>query len=146
MVTIMILDKELVRKHIGRLIEAKTTVKQHTKRSKLGKTFTVKQHDRDVMNMAQFQKAYPKVQHVLAVVADDNNMEFNTRFKLDQKLMRDLPTFERDLKKVPRSALETLAMGEHTDQQKIIKKYGLRSFNNFLVQAFDGKYSETFYK
>lgn len=44
----MELTSELVQKHIRRLVEASTTVKAHTSRSKKGKVFNVKQHQREL--------------------------------------------------------------------------------------------------
>jgi len=39
---------KLVRKHIRRLVEAKITVKSHTRTSKKGHPFTVKQYEREI--------------------------------------------------------------------------------------------------
>jgi hypothetical protein len=47
------LSPDILRKHIGRLIEAR--VKAHTRTSKKGKTFNVRQHERDVSSMTDEQ-------------------------------------------------------------------------------------------
>jgi hypothetical protein len=47
----MELSPELIRKHLKRLVEAKTNVESHTRTSKTGKVFTVQAHERDIKSV-----------------------------------------------------------------------------------------------
>jgi thymidylate synthase len=57
----MELTPELVRKHIGRLMEADATVKSYTKHSKSGKTFTVSAHARRAAEVKKLRQQHEKL-------------------------------------------------------------------------------------
>jgi hypothetical protein len=85
----MKLTEQLVRKHATRLVEAKVTVKGHTRHSKKGKAFNVKTYERDVKDMSdtELKREVQKIEHAMQMDHKVDHKRYNQL--VDEQERRD---------------------------------------------------------
>lgn len=94
------------------------------------------------MTPKELEAKFPNLYKLLNGISYDNDMLFRDEFEDIGDILKDL---EREASRLEGEEFVDFAMGERSDMEELIQRKNLQVLDEFLTEAFDGKYQEVFY-